>query len=289
MINLQSATTRTISLRSLLDDVEKHLRCLEVLKQNVEQDIFVAMIRAKLPEEVLVQLEMLNGAKNKWTAAKLREKLDDYITAREKAEQKVPEAPKENVNKVPNYSNTKSQLGSFFPAKQTWKNLAGSHIIGSAEALVVNTKQAQVQQRFYDQCRYCEQRHWSDECLYFKTSEERKRHLKDSCYRCLKIGHVVKDCVINKTCVYCGEVNAHHRSLCPERYKSNMASTYFNGEISDTSGRSLQFEENTLISSDEIVLMQTATTQIKNPINSCSAQTRLLLDSGSQRTYITEH
>ena len=74
MINLQSATTRTSSRRSLLDDVEKHLRCLEVLKQNVEQDAVEAMITAKLPEEVLVQLEILNVAKNKWTIEKLFER-----------------------------------------------------------------------------------------------------------------------------------------------------------------------------------------------------------------------
>ena len=85
MINLPPATTRTSSLRSLLNNIEKHIRWLAVLKQNVEQDIVVAMIRAKLPEEVLVQLEMLNGAKNTWTVQKLRDRLDDYITARENA------------------------------------------------------------------------------------------------------------------------------------------------------------------------------------------------------------
>ena len=45
LINLSPASNKTSSLRSLLDQVEKHLRSLEVLKQNVNQDVFVSMIR----------------------------------------------------------------------------------------------------------------------------------------------------------------------------------------------------------------------------------------------------
>ena len=44
------------------------------------------MRRAKLPEEVLLLLEIINGAKNKWTISKLRDKHREYVTAREKAE-----------------------------------------------------------------------------------------------------------------------------------------------------------------------------------------------------------
>ena len=46
--------------------------------------------------------------------------------------------------------------------------------------------------------------------------------------------------------------------------------------------------ENSLISSGEIVLMQTAKADIKNPVNGISQNAQILLDSGSQRTYITE-
>ena len=49
LINMQTATNKVSSLRSFLDKVERHIRCLEVLKQNVDQDVFVSMIRSKLP------------------------------------------------------------------------------------------------------------------------------------------------------------------------------------------------------------------------------------------------
>ena len=54
-----------------------------MLKQNVDQDVFVSMIRSKLPEEVLLQLEMLNGTKeSKWTVNLLIKRLHDYVVAR---------------------------------------------------------------------------------------------------------------------------------------------------------------------------------------------------------------
>ena len=48
------------------------------------------------------------------------------------------------------------------------------------------------------------------------------------------------------------------------------------------------YTENGLISSSEMVLMQTAKTDIKNPQSDIKQETRILFDSGSQRTYITE-
>lgn len=47
--------------------------------------------------------------------------------------------------------------------------------------------------------------------------------------------------------------------------------------------------ENALLSSGESVLMQTAKTNVKNPRNDLNRNIRLLLDPGSQRTYITEN
>lgn len=157
----------------------------------------------------------------------------------------------------------------------------------SAEALVANQKQHSVT-RFYDQCRYCNNRHWSDECTKYPTIEERKKQLKDSCYRCLKVGHLSKECKKTKTCVYCGEINIHHRSLCPQKFKTKVSSAHMSGEITDISEAAVCFSENNLVSAGEMVLMQTAKSEVRNPLNSKSDMVRILLDSGSQRTYITE-
>ncbi|XP_053374038.1 uncharacterized protein LOC128546747 [Mercenaria mercenaria] len=102
LINLQPATNKTSSLRVLLDTVGKHLRSLEVLGQNVNQDVIVSMISAKLPEDVLVQLKILNGANNKWNTFRLRDRLREYIIARERAE-KDKEPDKRSLNSHSKY------------------------------------------------------------------------------------------------------------------------------------------------------------------------------------------
>ena len=80
------ANNTTYSLRFFLDKIQRHLRSLEVLGQDINQDVFVSMVKAKLPHDVLLQLEIMNGAKSKWNTVKLIERLHDYVVAREKSE-----------------------------------------------------------------------------------------------------------------------------------------------------------------------------------------------------------
>ena len=310
MINLPHASSSTSSLRNLLDNMERHLRSLEVLKQNVNQDVFVSMIRAKLPQEVLLQLEIMHGAKNKWTVDALRRTLHEYITAREHADkQDSSQDTRQLRSNQPRYegkpkfgpstnwrngandwsgaqnrsnSTDKGATGGFGGAKQ--------NTVGSAEALVTSTKQHSAI-RYFDQCRYCDKRHWSDECPTYRTIEDRKKQLKDSCFKCLKSGHLSKDCKKNKSCVYCGQVNSHHRSLCPRKFQAKLFSTHLSNEISgcnEVSEVEICEGENALVSSGEMVLMQTAQAKVTNLNQSKVEQVRILLDSGSQRTYITE-
>ena len=249
LINLPQAISKTSSLRGLIDGIERHIRSLEVLKQNINQDVFVSMIRSKLPEDVLLQLEIRNGAKNKWTVENLRARLHEHVTAREHAEKK------DNLTNVKSSGDThlcsdkglKSGPGTHFgnrrnrPAGDQKTMYSSSNAkkqvprgsMGSAEALMTTTHRT-TPARYYDQCRYCEQRHWSDECPKYRTVEERKRQLKDSCYKCLKVGHMSKDCRKGKVCVHCGEVNVHHRNLCPKKFKSSISSAHLTEEIPES-------------------------------------------------------
>lgn len=86
LINMQSATNKVSSLRYLSDKVERHLRDLEVLHQVINQDVFVSIIRSKLPDDVLLQLEIQKGPSEKWTVSTLCETLRKYVVAREKSD-----------------------------------------------------------------------------------------------------------------------------------------------------------------------------------------------------------
>ena len=81
----------------------------------------------------------------------------------------------------------------------------------------------------------------------------------------------------NKVCARCGEANAHHRSLCPKKFKqSNSAVPSI--EVNALTEQGNSRDENALISSGEFVLMQTAKTEVRNPENIRSEIVRLLLD-----------
>ena len=56
MMNLQAPTHQFESLSTFMDQIEKHLRSLEVLGENVNQNSFVPMITSKLPLRILRQL-----------------------------------------------------------------------------------------------------------------------------------------------------------------------------------------------------------------------------------------
>ncbi|CAG2219415.1 unnamed protein product [Mytilus edulis] len=285
MINLESASNKTSSLRKFMDTLNRHLRSLEVLKQNVSQDIFVSMVKSKLPEEVLLQLEIQKESQEKWTVMSLCDKLRDYVVAREKSDKK--ETPKERSNGASNGSSNRAfNGGQTFP-----------------EALVATTDSKPSNISYFDKCRYCYQQHWSDECPKYQSIEERKRQLKGSCYKCLKYGHQSTDCKRNKICIHCNEKDSHHRSLCPKKFKLKLTSVHlseeYNGNVNEECVNGINLDsysdegcevvhENVFISSSEMVLMQTAKTKIGNPTNSMQQETRILFDSGSQRTYISQ-
>ncbi|XP_071145174.1 uncharacterized protein [Mytilus edulis] len=188
LINLQSASNQTTHLRRLYDDLERHLRSLDAMHQDVTQDVFISMITSKLPKEVLIQLEIQKGNNERWTVGKLRQFFNNYITAREAAESQSKETHTSPSSEEKQQSKIQSNNSNFQPRK---------HL--SAEALMTikpfgknsGSGNSMV-------CRYCDRHHWSDECRKFSTIEDRKQKIKGSCYTCLKLGHVSRDCKFEK-------------------------------------------------------------------------------------------
>lgn len=269
LINLKSAQNTPRGLRSLYDQIEKHLRSLQALEQDIDQDVFISMITSKIPKEVLIQLEIQKGACNKWTVKELRELFKQYIAARERAEQQ--------------FSPTKSE--------STGEPYKPMIMVSSAEALVAGAQGVSNRKEkptLSSRCRFCDGYHWSDECPRYTTMDARKQRIKGCCYLCLRDGHNASECLKRGSrCYYCKQQNHHHRSLCPQRFgPTHRESAKLAEEIPMEDG--LVHTENSLISSGEMVLMQTARAAIQNPANGHRHNTRLLLDSGSQRTYITE-
>ena len=129
-------------------------------------------------------------------------------------------------------------------------------------------------------CKFCEGLHWSDECTVCSTLETRKERLKGCCFICLRTGHSYKECRITKPCYHCGMVKNHHQSLCPRKFnvKTDPPQKIESYDKYNT--------ENTLLASNEMVLMQTAFSNIRNPISFSTTTVHILFDTGSQRSYL---
>ncbi|CAG2201796.1 unnamed protein product [Mytilus edulis] len=275
-----SASNQTTHLRRLYDDLERHLRSLDAMHQDVTQDVFISMITSKLPKEVLIQLEIQKGNNERWTVGKLRQFFNTYITAREAAESQSKETHTGPSSEEKQQSKIQSNNSNFQPRK---------HL--SAEALMTikpfgknsGSGNSMV-------CRYCDGHHWSDECRKFSTIEDRKQKIKGSCYTCLKPGHVSRDCKFEKACYHCKQKKGHHRSLCPKKIPSQQKEvSHLADEMCEIASSEENVPENSLLSSGDIVLMQTAQTTVSNTEVNETEVVRLLMDSGSQRTYITEN
>lgn len=100
----------------------------------------------------------------------------------------------------------------------------------------------------------------------------------------------INECTLNKDCYYCHQSNNHHRSLCLQGFSSenhenaNLAEALTDQRAPD----SLDTTENVLLSTCEIVLMQTARSEVKKSRTNEKQSVRMLFDSGSHRTYITD-
>ena len=264
MINLFSASNNTRSLRALYDQIEKNLRSLEALKQDINQNVFISMVTSKIPKDVLIQLELQKGSKCEWSVSKLRELFNEYISARERAEQ---QATTENRYALPKNPRITTE----------------ALISGNRSQRSYNLQQPKTS------CRYCNGEHWSDDCTVYPTLEGRKQRIKGSCFICLKRDHRMNECNYTRSCYYCGKSNAHHRSLCPKKFGVlKNESAHLVEELTESDAKDIVETENALISSGEIVLMQTAQVTMENPVDRRQESGRILFDSGSQRTYITE-
>ena len=248
--HLPPATNHIGKLRHCYDTIERHLRSLEAIGENINHRHFIALILEKLPQRVRYQLYIQKPDGEEWTVTQLRQLLGRYISAMEMAGSESPET-------MTAHHNNSGPVGQRNRPPQPRPTAEG--------LLASNSRNTQAR------CMYCTESHWSDECPKYSILQARKENLKGSCFNCLKKGHVLKDCTLDRACAHCGKRKSHHRSLCQKLFKAPIEKT----------------ESNMMASSNQ-VLMQTATVVVKNSQGNSSVSVRLILDSGSQRSYITE-
>ena len=174
--------------------MESHLRSLEVLRQDINHDIFALLITSKLPKDILMELVIQRGARMKWSVALLRELLKNYICAAEEVEQ------------LSDTGNVQGETELAEPLQRV------------PDQRFPHFKKHKIHHKLFKRCRYCRGNHWSDQCSEYLTSIDRNLKIKDSCFLCLKPGHIAYKCLSNKRCYHCGRTKHNHRSLCPQKF-----------------------------------------------------------------------
>ena len=88
VINITPAINNSKGLWQLYDQIEKHLRSLVALnKISIRRYLSLYSLLNFL--RIFFATEIQKGAKNKWTFGKLRKLFNDYVLAREDAEQDI--------------------------------------------------------------------------------------------------------------------------------------------------------------------------------------------------------
>ena len=145
-------------------------------------------------------------------------------------------------------------------------------------------------------CTYCRGKHPSKDCGTVIDVLVRKDLLKKygRCFVCLRKDHISRNCTSKSKCHNCG--GRHHVSICqanlsraPLPYPATPIST----SASEQQCLTVQPENNTVVcysNSATPVFLQTAQAMVYNPQNpQCKVKARIILDSGSQRTYLTDN
>ena len=100
----------------------------------------------------------------------------------------------------------------------------------------------------------------------------------------------MNNCKVEKTCFHCKKKGSHHLSLCPSLFEQKRITTdsalAANAACLEMKARD---EEVSMLSAGEQVIMQTVLVEAMDADQVCSETTRIMMDTGNQRTYVTEN
>ncbi len=256
-------------LRFVYDKVSVNVRALEALGIQSDQygSLLIPVIMSKLPSDVRLQIAR-KTEKDVWVIKDLLEIIRKEVEARELSEQ------------VKANNDSKKPPPPKFPtiSSLTAQEAAGVHI----------------------KCAYCGKQHYSASCETVVQLSERKDILRRAgrCFVCLRIGHRSNQCFPTRKCRRCE--GAHHQSICTQSPTKFSEHKKPGTEVKPTDENASKpaGSNSNAVTANQIsttatrskckVFLQTATTYACSPNTTSVVPVRVLMDSGSQRSYVTE-
>ena len=253
-------------LRSASSKLSVHVRGLKSLGVSAEQygSLLIPIVMSKLPDDVRLQIAR-NTKEEIWKIKDLLETIKIEMRAREASE----------GNRVTPDSTKKPPLSNRPPFKP--KETPTSSTFLSNQGL-------QGGQKFTIRCAYCEEFHYSASCPRVVDPAKRKEILlrKHRCLICLRVGHRASECQTTKTCRHCNK--RHHQSICDQSAPNQETSTT---SIANDKSENSQVTATAALRKKGTVLLQTATAVATNEDGTKMTKARILFDSGSHRSYVT--
>ena len=266
-----SSAQNVKALRRLYDNISSHIRSLESLevKEETYGNLLCPILITKIPAELqLIVSRKVPEAE--WKLKQLMTVVEEEIIARERLGQS--KNPRRNDGKPP----------------------------PTATALLSTDSNSTTRT-----CCYCDQQHYSTDCSKVTQVDARKQLLRKAgrCFSCLRKGHLSKYCRSSRRCQTCN--GKHHTSICTgtaivegSGAGNNTAPTppaepttsNLNPSAPEFTLTSSNSQASTLyVNSGKPVLLQTASTVVCNPGDpSARLRLRIVMDSGSQRSYLTQ-
>lgn len=243
----------TKKIRQFYDNIESHVRSLQGIGVDGKEygTVLAPVIMNKMPGEFRLAISRGLSETNEWDLTKLLDLMQRELRARETCASDQRDGKRE-----------------FYTG-------SGLH--------VNQRRQSSISQKPGLSCVFCRGNHWSDKCGVVSDPTARKEHLKKNklCFLCLRGGHDSRSCKKTKTCFYCK--GFHNSSICLQRDKKEDSPSVQPNDSTTTKITSGHVQQNSC------VLLQTADVTLKNTNNaSREVRVKLLLDPGSQRTYVTE-
>ena len=151
-------------------------------------------------------------------------------------------------------------------------------------------------------CTFCQGSHFNNECDQYKEMTDRMQHLlSQGCgFVCLKAGHIFRDCTLNPKngCYYCGKRRHHNCAICPQKFVDPPqpqlnGDTQLDGDKEEKPPsvevlNSTSVQSQTLVSSSEEILLQTAIVPAQSDDKTETVSVKVLLDSASHCSFMTE-
>ena len=258
------------ALRCLFDNISSHMRSLASLK--VKEETYGSLLCPVLINKIPPDLQLIVCRKvpeADWELKTLMSTIEEEIVARERLGPSRP--PCRPENKPPPTATT-------LVAKES----------STATPL----------------CCYCNQQHRATDCMVVTQVDERKQLLwrAERCFSCLRRGHLSRNCRTTSRCQQCH--GKHHTGICsgstnrgepvsgaavvPPPATESTTSNLKPSAPEFTPTKHSLHASTLCVNVGKPILLQTASAVVFNPCDSTSSKLRIMMDSGSQCSYLTQ-